>query len=230
MHIFVLYKDNYFCICEKPPGIISESDGLPSLLSDQIGQAAYPVHRLDQGTGGVCVLALSREACTAATNLFQSGKIHKEYLAVITGHPGMNCGKYIDMLYHDHRTNKTFVVDTERKGVKKAECDWQLMASVLWENQLLSLVRVKLYSGRTHQIRVQFASRGFPLVGDRRYGSRIKSDYPSLWSESISFEHPFKKGVSCSAESRPAESFPWNLFSSERFIDPSSGELRRPPF
>lgn len=212
MDIPVLYKDNYFCICEKPPGIISESEGLPSLLASRIGRDAYPVHRLDQGTGGVCVLALSREACAAAANLFQSGKVRKEYLAVITGCPGTDSGKYTDMLYHDHRTNKTYVVDTQRKGVKKAECDWQLVSSVLWENHPLSLVRVQLYSGRTHQIRIQFAHRGLPLVGDRRYGGRIKSDYPSLWSASICFEHPYKKGVSCSAESRPPESFPWNLF------------------
>ena len=209
----ILYKDEYFCICEKPPGIVSETPGLPELVSSRIGTRLYPVHRLDQGTGGVCVMAFSSQACNAAMRLFQSGNICKQYLAVVSGSPGSDSGTYTDLLFHDQKGNKTYVVNSHRKGVRDAVCDWKLVSSASWyDHPVLSLIRVELHSGRTHQIRVQFSHRGLPLVGDRKYGSRVPAEYPSLWAESISFKHPYIKGKIISARSSPPDRFPWNLF------------------
>ena len=208
----VLYADKYFVICNKPVGVLSESPGLPDMLQEQLGCRLFPVHRLDQGTGGVCTLAFSVYACTGLQNLFMEGKVKKEYLAVISGKPEEQNGSFRDFLYHDKRSNKSYVVKQKRKGVKEALCDWTVLETVFFENQPLSLVRVSLHTGRTHQIRVQFASRGFPLAGDRKYGSRIKADAPALWAYSLSFPHPWSAGLHPSACSVPNESFPWTLF------------------
>ena len=213
MTIPVLYRDSQLIICEKPVGVLCESPGLPDLLQEQLHCKLFPVHRLDQGTGGICVLALSPASCTSVQKQFQSHCIRKEYLAVITGKPEENSGSFMDLLFHDRKLNKSFVVKQKRKGVRDALCDWSVIESTNYNGQQLSLVRVAIHTGRTHQIRVQFASRGMPLVGDRKYGSRIQAETPSLWACSIVFPHPAQKGRVISASSMPHPSFPWNLFS-----------------
>ncbi len=208
----VLYADKNFIICSKPIGVLSESPGLPDILQDQLGNRVYPVHRLDQGTGGLCVLAFSANACTALQNLFLKEKVIKKYLAVISGKPETQNGSFRDYLYHDKRSNKSYVVKQKRKGVKEALCDWNVIGSSLWDDLPLSLVCVSLHTGRTHQIRVQFASRSLPLVGDRKYGSRIKADSPALWAYSLSFPHPWQNGLSVEVSDLPKGLFPWTLF------------------
>lgn len=200
-------------ICEKPVGVMSESPGLPDLLQEQFHSKLYPVHRLDQGTGGVCILAFTPEACSAVQEQFQNHRIHKEYLAVICGRPAEDSGTFTDYLYHDRKLNKSFVVKQKRKGIREAFCEWSVIETSEYHEQVLSLVRVMLHTGRTHQIRVQFASRGMPLVGDRRYGSRIHAETPALWACAIVLQHPAENGRSVSASSVPYPSFPWNLFS-----------------
>jgi len=209
----VLYRDSSLIVCEKPVGVSSESPGLPDLVSAQLGLAVYPVHRLDQTTGGVCILACSPQSCTSLQSLFQQDRIVKEYLAVIAGVPKAGSGSWSDLLYHDRRTNKTYIADKMRKGVKEAFCEWMLLETVEKSGNTMSLVRVRLHSGRTHQIRVQFASRQMPLVGDRRYGSRIRADVPALWSARISFPHPFFAEKTVDIVSCPPDAFPWNAFS-----------------
>ena len=212
MSVPVLYSDRWLAVCEKPVGVSSESSGLPDLLAAQMPGIFLPVHRLDQGTGGVCIVARSAESCAALQNLFRQGLVYKEYAAVISGRPDDNEGIYEDMLFHDSRANKTFIVKKQRSGVKEASCAWIVLDTVQDGGQTLSLVSVTLHTGRTHQIRVQFASRGFPLVGDRRYGSRIKAGVPALWARSVSFPHPFVKGGRITVSSVPPDVFPWTCF------------------
>ena len=214
MEIPVLYSDNHLTVCEKPVGVSSESPGLPDLVSEQTGRKTFPVHRLDAGTGGAVILAFSAAACAAAQKLFQQDLVLKEYLAVVSGIPESCSGRFEDLLFHDRNRNKTYVVDRMRGGVKKAICEWTLLETAAAGEETLSLIRVRLHTGRTHQIRAQFASRGFPLAGDRRYGSRIKADAPALWAARVSFPHPLIKDRVVDALSTPPSVFPWTLFPS----------------
>lgn len=213
MNLSLLYSDDDFLICEKPAGVSSESPGLPEMVRSQCGFPVFPVHRLDRITGGAIVLARTSRACAALQQLFLSDRVKKEYLAVVSGVPDSPSGSFTDLLYHDQRSNKTFVVDKPRKGVKEAFCEWAVLQTEESPEGPLSLVRVSLHTGRTHQIRVQFASRHMPLAGDRRYGSRVKSDVPALWSARISFSHPIKSEKAVDVSSAPPPSFPWSLFS-----------------
>lgn len=216
MHISILYVDDELVVCDKPAGVSSESPGLPDLIREQEGFPVYPVHRLDRTTGGVCVLGRSASACARMQRLFQEDRIIKEYLAVVSGVPETRSGSFSDLLYHDQRSNKTFVVTNPRKGVKKAYCEWTVLETIEYDRSheiKLSLVRVRLHSGRTHQIRVQFASRKLPLAGDRRYGSRIKASVPALWASRMAFPHPVISGKTVDLASAPPAGFPWSGFS-----------------
>jgi len=209
----LIYRDDSLLVCEKPVGVSSECPGLPDLIREQEGYPVFPVHRLDQTTGGVCVLARSSSACAEIQRLFQQDRVIKEYLAVISGVPDADSGLFCDLLYHDQRTNKTFVVDKMRKGVKEASCEWSALETVETLEGSITLVRVRLHSGRTHQIRTQFASRKMPLVGDRRYGSRVRASVPALWSARIRFPHPYSDQT-IDGSSIPPYFFPWSGFSS----------------
>ena len=213
MSVRILYCDNNLVVCEKPVGVSSESPGLPDLVSVQEGFPVFPVHRLDLTTGGACVLARSARSCAALQRLFQQDCITKEYLAVVSGVPEAAAGTYTDLLYHDQRTNRSFVVDRQRKGVLEARCEWRVLETAETPEGMMSLVRVCLHTGRTHQIRVQFASRRMPLIGDRRYGSRIKADVPALWSARIRFPHPYAADETVDIVSAPPAVFPWSCFS-----------------
>ena len=213
MDINILYRDTSLLVCEKPAGISSESPGLPDLVAGMLGRPVWPVHRLDQGTGGAVILALAQEACASMQHLFQCGKVRKEYYAVISGCPDQQNGSWTDLLWHDRNRNKTYVVTRKRGGVREAACEWTVLGSVEYNGNMLSLVRVFLHTGRTHQIRVQFGSRGFPLAGDRKYGSRVISGTAALWSSGLCFPHPDTKKGDVSVRSFPPHVFPWNLFS-----------------
>ena len=217
MPIRLLYCDSSLVVCEKPVGVSSESPGLPDLIRGQEGFDVFPAHRLDRTTGGVCVLARTPSACTALQRLFQQDKVAKEYLAVVSGVPQTAAGAFSDLLYHDPRTNKTFVADRPRKGVKEAFCEWEVLESAETPEGALTLVRVRLHTGRTHQIRVQFASRRMPLAGDRRYGSKVRADAPALWAARISFPYPFSADKAVDAASLPPAAFPWTCFKSVGF-------------
>lgn len=213
MSIPILYADSFLAVCEKPVGIPSESPGLPDLLSAQTGKKVWPVHRLDQGTGGAMIFAFSSESCSVLQKMFQQSLIRKEYYAVISGCPETDTGRWQDLLWHDKARNKSYIVSRSRKGVKEAGCEWTVLGTSEQKDQRLSLVRVLLETGRTHQVRVQFGSRGFPLAGDRKYGSRISCSTYALWSARISFPHPDRKRGFISVSSQPPSVFPWNLFS-----------------
>lgn len=176
----ILYFDNDIAVCVKPVGLDSEHQ-VPSELQTQLGGEYYTVHRLDKNVGGVMVYARNSAAAAALSRAIQEGTMIKEYVALVHGTPPES-GDWTDLLWKDSTKNKVFVVRRERKGVKKARLEFTRLTQ-----DDPSLVRVRLHTGRSHQIRVQFASRGFPLVGDHKYGARDDSPAPFLFSCCLSF-------------------------------------------
>lgn len=212
--IELLYSDDELLACIKPVGIGAEHgvNGLPTLLEKQIGRTVYPVHRLDTPVGGVMVFALSASSAAVLSAQIQRGELVKRYLAVVRGVPEKSAGTYTDLLFHDRRTNKSFVTDKKRAGVKTAVLDYGVLQSVVSDGKTLSLVQIRLHTGRTHQIRVQFASRALPLYGDGKYGGRTEKCGISLFSSSVSLRHPVSGKELCFS-ALPPQTMPWKLFS-----------------
>ena len=171
----IYYEDKYLVVCEKTAGRLSEGEGndcLPRLLADHFEakgeqNAIYTVHRLDRETSGLMVYARTKNAAATLSSSITDGTFEKEYLARVPGVPTAASGKMEDLLFYDRTKNRSYTVQRMRKGVKDASLEYK----VLSEKNGISLVRIKLLTGRTHQIRVQFASRGMPLVCDRKYGA-----------------------------------------------------------
>ena len=178
----ILYSDKQIAVCIKSVGLDSEQE-VPAELIRQLGGECFPIHRLDKNVGGVMVFARTKSAAAAFSKAIQDGTMVKEYVALVHGCPPEN-GDWSDLLFKDSSKNKVFVVKKERKGVKKARLSYDRLTG--GEN---SLVRIRLYTGRSHQIRVQFASRGYPLVGDHKYGSRSKLTEPRLFCARITFPY-----------------------------------------
>ena len=169
----ILYSDKDIVVCVKPVGLDSEHD-VPQALGGEI----FPIHRLDKNVGGVMVYARSKSAAAALSKAVQDGSLVKEYVARVHGTPPES-GDWTDFLFKDSAKNKVFVVKKERKVVKKARLEFVRLHN--------NLVRIRLHTGRSHQIRVQFASRGFPLAGDHKYGSKDEATAPMLFSCCITF-------------------------------------------
>ena len=176
----LLYSDSQIAVCVKPVGLDSEQQ-LPDALKAALGGDIFPIHRLDKNVGGVMVFARTKAAAAQLSKAVQEGTMVKEYVATVHGTPPES-GDWTDLLWKDSTKNKVFVVKRERKGVKKARLEFTRLTA-----GDTSQVRVRLHTGRSHQIRVQFASRGFPLVGDHKYGSRDEAQAPMLFSCRISF-------------------------------------------
>ena len=222
----ILYEDKYLLVCEKPVGVESQvsSSGKPdmiTLLSDyrkEKGEDRYIglVHRLDTATGGAMIYSKREDMTGKLSALVQSGDYKKTYLAVIHGQPKESEGELRDLLFHDKRKNKSYVCDKKRQGLKEALANYRLLESIEKENgEIMSLVEVELITGRTHQIRVQFASRKMPLVGDGKYGSRDNKATCALWSHKVEFIHPVTK-KKIVVESNPDREYPWNLFEAQK--------------
>ena len=183
----ILEQNADYLVCVKPVGIPAQGEGpeaMPAQLAAQTGGEIYPVHRLDQAVGGVMVYARTKRAAADLSRAIGAGQMEKEYLAVLTKPMAESRGMLRDLLYHDRVKNKTYVVKRKRNGVKEAVLDYETLAS----GAAGTLVRVRLHTGRTHQIRVQFASRGCPLAGDGKYGGG--SGTPLLWSYRLAFPDP----------------------------------------
>ena len=181
----ILFSDRDIVLCVKPVGLDSEIQ-MPAALKETLGGEIYPVHRLDKNVGGVMVFARTQAAAASLSKAIQEGKLIKEYVALVHGNPPES-GDWEDLLWKDSRKNKVFVVKRMRGGVKKARLEFTRLTS--GEE---SLVRIRLHTGRSHQIRVQFASRGYPLVGDHKYGARDNVPAPMLYSCKLTFPHKGK--------------------------------------
>lgn len=210
----ILYRDSHLIIAAKPAGIPSQPDpsGQADLLTavQKICPSASLIHRLDTPTGGVMVFGLTPKATAKLCALVQEHTLFcKEYLAVLPAPPAEASGTLTDYLFHDKQKNKAFVTDRARKGSKEAVLDYTALHT-LPDGHTLILVRLR--TGRTHQIRVQLASRGLPLAGDGKYGSREKAPYIGLWAYRLTFPHPVT-GKEITAVARPdTEIYPWSLF------------------
>ena len=178
----ILYWDKQIAVCVKPVGLDSEAE-VPATLKKQLGGEIFPIHRLDKNVGGVMVFARTKQAAANLSKAIQEGTMVKEYVAMVHGTPP-ETGDWEDLLWKDSKKNKVFVVKRQRGGVKKARLEFKRLS----EGET-SLVRIRLHTGRSHQIRVQFSSRGFPLVGDHKYGSRDEKTEPMLFSCRITFPY-----------------------------------------
>lgn len=176
----ILFADRDLAVCVKPVGLDSEAQ-VPAALKEALGGEIYPIHRLDKNVGGVMVYARTKQAAAVLSGAVQEGTMVKEYVAQVHGTPPEE-GDWEDLLWKDSRKNKVFVVKRQRAGVKKARLEFKRL-----RNGETSLVRIRLHTGRSHQIRVQFSIRGYPLVGDHKYGSRDERTAPMLFSCRISF-------------------------------------------
>lgn len=206
----ILYTDNQIAVAVKPAGVISQADesgreSMISLLKEKLGGEIFPVHRLDRETAGVMVFARTSKAAAVLSLAIQEKRFGKEYLAVLTAKPLQREDLLEDLLFFDRSRGKVFPVKRVRRGVKDARLRYEFLE----ETDGLSLVRVFPETGRTHQIRVQFASRKMPLYGDRRYGGN--GEALALFCRSLSFSHP-ESGETLSFSAKPAEQYPWTLF------------------
>ena len=189
----ILFSDKDIVVCAKPVGLDAEHD-VPQALTEQLGGEIFPLHRLDKNVGGVMVYARTKAAAAQLSRLIQENKMVKEYVALVHGQVPQQ-GDWEDLLFKDSRKNKVFVVKRQRAGVKAARLEFTRLTDCD-----PALVRIRLHTGRSHQIRVQFSSRGFPLVGDHKYGARDDANAPFLYSCCITF--PYK------SEARQFSHFP----------------------
>ena len=208
--IKILYSDPQVVVCVKPVGVVSQCDGeedMSALLRAELGGEFFPVHRLDRNVGGVMVFARTARAAASLSAQIQAGDFVKRYLAAVSGVPSPEEGEMRDLLFKDSRSGRSFVVDRARKGTKEARLVYRTLDSAEGK----SLVLVRLFTGRTHQIRVQFASRQMPLVGDTKYGSSFRDLPLALWSCSLAFFHPVT-GEALQFFAPPPLSRPWQVF------------------
>ena len=207
--IEILFENDDFVACVKPVGVASQNDkavDMVKLLQSQLESEIFPVHRLDTVVGGTMVFAKTQKAAAGLSKIIADGLFTKRYLAVVSGKPEKESDTLEDLLFKDSSKNKSYVVKRERKGVRKAKLEYE----VLSHKDNMTLINVFLHTGRFHQIRVQFASRKLPLIGDGKYGSRDNRCNVALWSEMVSFKWGLDKFVFLS---KPDSSqFPWSLF------------------
>lgn len=201
--------DGDILVCIKPARVLStdEPGGLPDLLREALQDPKADirtVHRLDRVVSGVMVLARNAAAASELSRQIREGGFAKEYLAVIHGSPAEAQGSLCDLLYRDKARRMTMVTQTSGKGVQEARLDYRVLSRA----EDMSRVRIHLHTGRTHQIRVQFASRGMPLVGERKYAVLEDDCEIALWSHKIGFTHP-ATGEKMEFRKEPPECYPW---------------------
>lgn len=207
----ILYLDEDIIVCIKPPRVLStdEPDGLPDLLRRKLGDAKADirtVHRLDRVVSGLMVLARNGEAASDLSRQIREDCFEKTYQAVLHGCPPEEQGTLSDLLGRDKARKMTYVASEPGKGIQEASLSYQLLN----RNEGLSRVKIRLHTGRTHQIRVQFASRGYPLVGERKYSTREDPCEIALWSNSLGFNHPRTKEPMVFCKEPPAV-YPWTV-------------------
>ena len=205
----LIYKDNDIVVCVKLQRVLStdEPGGVPDLAREALGDMSADVrtvHRLDRVVAGLMVLARNAKAASELSRQIRDDEFEKEYMAVVHGIPEDNTGTLRDLLGRDKARKMTFVASEPAKGVQDAVLDYVRLNSA----EGMSKVRIRLHTGRTHQIRVQFASRGMPLVGERKYSELNDPCEIALWSYRIGFTHP-KTGEKMEFTHEPPAIFPW---------------------
>lgn len=209
--LLILYEDDAIVLCVKPAGVNSTDvpGGMPEMIRNTLRCSDIKsVHRLDQVVGGVMVYAKGSENARILSSQMQSD-FHKLYLAVIRGKMNRKSGLMEDYLHRNKEERKTYVVPKDTPESQIARLRYQIIG----EDDEYSLLKIKLLTGRTHQIRCQLSSRGNPIAGDRKYTTGSAGDFPmALWSYHLSFIHPMsdKRVV---AEKNPPQREPWNRFS-----------------
>ena len=204
MKLKVIYEDNHIIVVEKIPNVPSQEDetgdiSMMSLVKDYIKEKYNKpgnvylglVHRLDRPVGGVMIFAKTSKAASRLSNQVREKVFKKEYLAVVDGKLEQEKGTLENYLYKDKKTNTSYVVNKDKKDSKYAKLDYEVIKYDK-ENDL-SLIKINLYTGRHHQIRVQLSNFGHSIYGDQRYGSRGKNKQIALWAYKLIIEHPTKK-------------------------------------
>lgn len=204
----LLYTDEKIVVCVKPAGVPStdEPGGLPELVRAALGDpkaTVKTVHRLDQVVSGVMVLARTARAASDLSEQIRNHTFEKEYQAVIHGCPGEEGGAFRDLLARNKAEKKTYIVTEPGKDAQEAVLEYRVLA----KNEKFSKLKIRLHTGRTHQIRAQFSGRGMPLVGDKKYGLGEDCDI-ALWSCRVAFCHP-KTGEFMEFTKEPPDIFPW---------------------
>ena len=208
----IIYSDKSVIVCIKPAGVLStdEEGGVPELLRAELGNISADirtVHRLDRAVGGLMVLARNARAASELSRQIRDGEFEKEYAAIVHGYCD-DADILNDILWRDKARKMTFVVPQMLKGAQTAELEYR----TVWRMNGMSRVQIRLHTGRTHQIRVQFSSRGFPLVGERKYCEPTDDCALALWSYRIGFTHP-ESGERMSFSAKPPQRFPWDISS-----------------
>ena len=205
----IVFADKDVLVCVKPARVLStdEPGGVPELARQALGDEkadVRTVHRLDRVVSGLMVLARNDKAASELSRQIRDGEFQKEYLAVVHGQPEKDADRLTDLLVRDKARKMTMVVTQPGKGVQEAVLDYQLLNTA----QNMSRIRIQLHTGRTHQIRVQFASRGMPLVGERKYATVNDDCQIALWSYRLAFRHP-GTGEHVEFTLEPPETYPW---------------------
>ena len=205
----IIYQDPSILVVIKPARVLStdEPGGLPDLVRQALGDPSADVrtvHRLDRVVSGLMVLARTPKAASELSRQIREDAFQKEYLAVLHGRPEPANGTLRDLLGRDKARKMTFVAPEPAKGVQEAILHYQTESV----SQEMSRVRIQLVTGRTHQIRVQFSSRGMPLVGERKYATLEDPCEIALWSCKLGFRHP-ETGEFMTFSEEPPAAFPW---------------------
>ena len=204
----LIYQDKDIVVCVKPSGVLStdEPGGMPDLVREALGdENVRTVHRLDRMVSGLMVLARRSKAASELSRQIRDGEFQKEYLAVIHGMLPEETGEFRDLLWRNKQERKTYIVDKPDKDVQEAVLNYW----VLKHTADMTRVRIRLLTGRTHQIRAQFSGRGLPLVGDRKYGVPEDDCTIALWSYRLAFRHPYS-GKPMEFILEPPEVYPWS--------------------
>ena len=209
----LIYQDKDIVVCIKPARVLStdEPGGLPDLVREALGDPkadVRTVHRLDRVVSGLMVLARNAKAASELSRQIREEEFGKEYQAVLHGIPAQTCGTLRDLLGRDKARKMTYVTDAPAKGVQEAVLDYRVQK----KTDTYSKVRIRLHTGRTHQIRVQFASRNLPLVGERKYSTLDDPCEIALWSCYLRFTHP-ATGEKMEFTKEPPGAWPWTEFA-----------------
>ena len=224
----IVYEDNHIIVVIKPQNVPSQEDSskdkdMLSMVKDYIkekynkpGEAFVGlVHRLDRPTGGLMVFAKTSKAASRLADQMQNGELSKEYLAVLVGKPKYDRDRLVHFLKKDELNNIVKVVPQYETGAKRAELHY----NILDFNEKLSLARIKLFTGRSHQIRVQMSTIKVPVFGDVKYhGDIVKGYNLALWAYKLIFVHPITKQIMNFISYPPESETPWNYFNLDKVL------------